>query len=73
MPVGTAADITVTVTVTATSGTLTNTVVASMAASSGYAVYRETNTTYLFRGDSLPITGAGTNTGTYRVTGRWLP
>lgn len=45
----------------------TNTV-GSIVISSGAGIYRETNTTYLFRGDVLRYSGFGTNTGSAELT-----
>ena len=45
----------------------TNTV-GSIVISSGAGIYRETNTTYLFKGDVLRYSGFGTNSGTAEMT-----
>jgi len=51
---------------------LTNTV-ATITTAGGVGRYEETNTTYLFKGDVLRVSGGGTNTGTLRVVGQLLP
>lgn len=50
----------------------TNTV-GSIVGATGAGIYRETNTVYLFKGDVLVGSGAGTNAGTVEVVGEELP